>query len=100
MTPQTTDNKDRLATLKSAQNALVYELIMQALRAATASKTHLSVWTDKGGDLMVNAHDKRKMSYIRFGDDIKSSDIDGLIGIVEWLLNGAPEEDEPEAGEE
>ena len=100
MTPQTTDNKDRLATIKSAQNALVYDLIMQALRAAIASKTHLSVWADKDGDLMVNAHDNRKRSYIQFGDDIKSSDIDDLIGIVEWLLNGAPEEDEPEAGEE
>ena len=100
MTTQTTDNKDRLATIKSAQNALVYDLIMQALRAAIASKTHLSVWADKDGDLMVNAHDNRKRSYIRFSDDIKSSDIDDLIGIVEWLLNGAPEEDEPEAGEE
>lgn len=100
MTTQTMDNKDRLATIKSAQNALVYDLIMQALRAAIASKTHLSVWADKDGDLMVNAHDNRKRSYIQFSDDIKSSDIDDLIGIVEWLLNGAPEEDEPEEGEE
>lgn len=46
MTPQTTDNKDRLATIKSAQNALVYDLIMQGLRAATASKVHFSVWVE------------------------------------------------------
>ena len=100
MTTQTTDNKDRLATIKSAQNALVYDLIMQGLRAATASKVHFSVWVDKDGDLMVNTDRKRKRSYIQFSDDIKSSAIDDLIGIVDWLLNGAPEEDEPEEGEE
>ena len=101
MTTQTMDNKDRIATIKSAQNALVYDLIMQGLRAATASKTHLSVWADKDGDLMVNAHDKRKRSYVRFGDDIKNSDIDDLVDIVEWLLNGAPEEkDEEEEDDE
>ena len=100
MTPQTTDNKDRLATIKSAQNALVYDLIMQALRAATASQVHFSVWVDKDGDLMVNTDRKRKRSYIRFGDDINNSDIDALADIVEWVLNGAPEEDEPEEGEE
>lgn len=101
MTTQTTDNKDRLATIKSAQNALVYDLIMQALRAATATKTHLSVWADKDGDLMVNADNKRKRSYVRFGDDIKNEDIDALVDIVEWLLNGAPEEkDEEETDDE
>lgn len=101
MTTQTTDNKDRLATIKSAQNALVYDLIMQALRAARASKAHLSVWADKDGDLMVNADNKHKRSYVRFGDDIKNEDIDALVGIVEWLLNGAPEEkDEEEADDE
>ena len=100
MTTQTTDNKDRLATIKSAQTALVYDLIMQALRAATASKVHFSVWVDKDGDLMVNTDRKRKRSYIRFGDDINNSDIDALADIVEWVLNGAPEEDEPEEGEE
>ena len=39
MTPQTTDNKDRLATIKSAQNALVYDLIMPV------SYTHLTLPT-------------------------------------------------------
>ena len=100
MTTQTMDNKDRLAKIKSAQNALVYDLIMQALIAATASKVHFSVWVDKDGDLMVNTDRKRKRSYIRFGDDINNSDIDALADIVEWVLNGAPEEDEPEVGEE
>lgn len=101
MTTQTMDNKDRIATIKSAQNALVYDLIMQGLRAATASKTHLSVWVDKEGDLMVNTDRKRKRSYIRFGDDIKNSDIDDLADIVEWLLDGAPEEkDEEETDDE
>lgn len=101
MTTQTTDNKDRLATIKSAQNALVYDLIMQALRAARASKAHLSVWADKDGDLMVNADNKHKRSYVRFGDDIKNEDIDALVDIVEWLLNGAPEEkDEEETDDE
>lgn len=101
MTTQTTDNKDRLATIKSTQNALVYDLIMQALRAARASKAHLSVWVDKDGDLMVNTDRKRKRSYIRFGDDINNSDIDALADIVEWVLNGAPEEkDEEETDDE
>lgn len=101
MTTQTMDNKDRLATIKSAQNALVYDLIMQALRAATALKVHFSVWVDKDGDLTVNTDRKRKRSYIRFGDDIKNSDIDALADIVEWVLNGAPEEkDEEETDDE
>lgn len=101
MTTQTTDNKDRLATIKSAQNALVYDLIMQALRAATASKVHFSAWVDKDGDLMVNTDRKRKRSYVRFGDDINNSDIDALADIVEWVLNGAPEEkDEEETDDE
>lgn len=101
MTTQTTDNKDRLATIKSAQNALAYDLIMQALRAARASKAHLSVWADKDGDLMVSADGKRKRSYVRFGDDIKNEDIGALVDIVEWLLNGAPEEkDEEETDDE
>nr|DAG18897.1 MAG TPA: hypothetical protein [Caudoviricetes sp.] len=92
MTLQTHDNKGRLATIKSAQNALVYDLIMQGLRAATVSKAHFSVWVDEEGDLMVNTDRKRKRSYVRFGDDIKNSEIDDLVDIVEWLLNGAPEE--------
>lgn len=101
MTLQTHDNKDRLATIRSAQHALVYDLIMQGLRAATASKVNFSVWVDKDGDLMVNTDRKRKRSYVRFGDDIKNSDIDDLVDIVEWLLNGAPEEkDEEEEDDE
>lgn len=101
MTTQTMDNKDRLATIKSAQNALVYDIIMQGLRAATVSKVHFSVWVDKDGDLMVNTDRKRKRSYIRFGDDIKNSDINDLVDIVEWVLNGAPEEkDEEETDDE
>nr|DAG05657.1 MAG TPA: hypothetical protein [Siphoviridae sp. ct3R43] len=92
MTEQTQGNKDRLATIKSAQNALVYDLIMQGFRAATVSKAHFSVWVDAEGDLMVNTDRKRKRSYVRFGDDIQNSDIDDLVDIVEWLLNGAPEE--------
>lgn len=101
MTTQTMDNKDRLATVKSAQKALVYDLVMQALRAAKTSKAHFSVWVDKEGDLMVNTDRKRKRSYIRFGDDIKNSEIDDLVDIVEWLLDGAPEEkDEEEEDDE
>ena len=96
MTTQTMDNKDRLATVKSAQKALVYDIIMQGLRAAETSKVHFSVWVDKDGDLMVNTDRKRKRSYIRFGDDIKNSDIDDLADIVEWVLDGAPEEKDEE----
>lgn len=96
MTTQTMDNKDRLATVKSAQNALIYDIIMQGLRAARASKAHFSVWVDTEGDLMVNTDRKRQRSYIRFGDDIKNSDIDDLADIVEWVLDGAPEEKDEE----
>lgn len=98
MTTQTMDNKDRLATVKSAQNALVYDLVMQALRAARTSKVSLSVWVSKDdGGMMVSVSDKRKKPYVRFGDDdIRNSDIDALVDIVEWLLDGAPEEKDEE----
>lgn len=100
MATQTQDNKDRLTTIRSAQNALVYDIIMQGLRAARASKVHFSVWVDKEGDLMVNTDRKCNRSYIRFGDDIKNEDIDTLVDIVEWVLEGAPEEEEPEEEDE
>lgn len=97
MTTQTQDNKDRLATIKSAQNALVYDLVMQALRAARTSKVSLSVWVSKDdGGMMVSVSDKRKKSYVRFVDDIRNSDIDDLVDIVEWVLDGAPEEKDEE----
>lgn len=98
MTTQTTDNKDRLATIKSAQNALVYDLIMQGLRAARTSKANFSIWVNKDdGGMMVCTGDKRKKPYVRFGDDdIRNSDIDALVDIVEWLLDGAPEEKDEE----
>lgn len=97
MTTQTMDNKDKLATIKSAQNALVYDLVMQALRAARTSKVSLSVWVSKDdGGMMVNVSDKRKKSYVRFVDDIRNSDIDDLADIVEWVLDGAPEEKDEE----
>lgn len=97
MTTQTMDNKDRLATIKSAQNALVYDLVMQALRAARTSKVSLSVWVSKDdGGMMVSVSDKRKKSYVRFVDDIRNSDIDDLADIVEWVLDGAPEEKDEE----
>lgn len=102
MTTQTMDNKDKLATIKSAQNALVYDLVMQALRAARTSKVSLSVWVSKDdGGMMVSVSDKRKKSYVRFVDDIRNSDIDDLVDIVEWVLDGAPEEkDEEETDDE
>lgn len=102
MTTQTMDNKDRLATVKSAQNALVYDLVIQALRAARTSKANLSIWVNKDdGGMMVCAGDKRKKPYVRFGgDDISSSDIDTLVDIVEWLLDGAPEEKDEEEEED
>lgn len=97
MTTQTMDNKDRLATVKSAQNALVYDLIMQGLRAARTSKANFSIWVNKDdGGMMVCTGDKRKKPYVRFGDDIRNSDIDALVDIVEWLLDGAPEEKDEE----
>ena len=49
---------------------------------------------------MVNTDRKCNGSYIRFGDDIKNEDIDTLVGIVEWVLDGAPEEEEPEEEDE
>lgn len=101
MTPQTQDNKDRLATVKSAQKALVYDLVMQALRAARTSKANFSIWVSKDdGGMMVCAGDKRKKPCVRFGDDIRNSDIDALVDIVEWLLDGAPEEKDEEKDEE
>lgn len=101
MTLQTMDNKDRLATIKSAQNALVYDIIMQGLRAARDAGSPLSVWVDKNGGLMVSAGDKLVRGFARFGDNISNSEISCLIGIVEWLQNGAPEEkDEPKEEEE
>lgn len=100
MTTPTMENKDRLTTIRSAQNALVYDLIMQGLRAAKTSKAHFSVWVDKEGTLMVNTDRKHKRSYIRFDDDIKNSDIDTLVDIVEWLLDGAPEEEDKEEEED
>ena len=92
MTEQTQGNKEWLARIKNDQGILVSSLIMQALNAARAINASLSIWSDKGGGLMVSAGDKRKRSYVRFGDDIKNSEIDDLVDIVEWLLNGAPEE--------
>lgn len=90
------DNKDKLATIKSAQSALVDDLIMQALRAARAINTRFSIWVGKDGDMMISASDKKKCGYVRFGGDIKNEDINDLMGIVEWLLNGAPEEKDEE----
>lgn len=102
MTQQIQDSKEQFAKIKSDQGILVNSLIMQALNAARAINAHFSIWADKDGDLMVSAADKRKGGYIRFsGSDIKNEDIDDLIGIVEWLLNGAPEEkDEEETDDE
>lgn len=102
MTQQIQDSKEQFAKIKSDQGILVNSLIMQALNAARAINARLSIWADKDGDLMVSAADKRKGGYIRLsGSDIKNEDIDDLIGIVEWLLNGAPEEkDEEETDDE
>lgn len=94
---QIQDNKERLARIKDDQNILVNSLIMQALNAARATNARLSIWADKDGDLMVSAGDKKKNGYVRFGGgDIKNADINDLMDIVEWLLNGAPEEKDEE----
>ena len=94
---QIQDNKERLARIKDDQSILVNSLIMQALNAARAINARLSIWADKDGDLMVNAGDKKKRGYVRFGGgDIKNADINDLMDIVEWLLNGAPEEKDEE----
>lgn len=98
---QIQDNKERLARIKDDQNILVNSLIMQALNAARTAGSPLSVWVDKNGGLMVSAGDKLVRGFARFGDNISNSEISCLIGIVEWLLDGAPEEkDESEEKDE
>lgn len=97
MTTQTQGNKDWFARIKNDQSILIDSLIVQALHAARTAGSPLSVWVDKNGGLMVSAGDKLVRGFARFGDNISNSEISCLIGIVEWLLDGAPEEkDEPE----
>lgn len=96
MTEQVQNNKEWFEKLKNWQKELVHSLIGQGIRAAIAAKSPLSVWVDKDGGLMVSAGDKRKRGYARFGDTISNSEISDLMEIVEWLLNGAPEEESEE----
>lgn len=101
MATQIHDNKGWFARVKNDQSILIDSLIVQALHAARAAGSPLSVWVDKNGGLMVSAGDKLVRGFARFGDNISNSEISCLIGIVEWLQNGAPEEkDEPEEKEE
>lgn len=93
MTEQTQGNKEWLARIKNDQGVLVNSLIMQALNAARAINASLSIWSDKGG-LRVTIEGARQQ-YMSFTDEDKS-DIGALIDGIEWLLNGAPKEDEPE----
>lgn len=90
MTEQTKENKNRLEKLEHGQEELVYSLINQAIRAAKAAGVHAVVWVDTDG-LTFNITGK---SYLHFNGE--TQDIAELIDIIEWLLNGAPKEDEPE----
>ncbi len=90
MTEQTRNNKAWLERLEHGQEELVYSLIGQAVRAAKAAGVHAIVWVDEGG-LTFNITGK---GYLHFNGE--TQDIAELIDIVEWLLNGAPKEDEPE----
>lgn len=90
MTEQTKENKNRLEKLERGQEELVYSLIGQAIRAAKAADVHAVVWVDTGG-LTFNITGK---GYLHFNDE--TQDVAELIDIIEWLLNGAPKEDEPE----
>lgn len=93
MTEQTQKNKDQLGRIQTAQDELVDNLIVQALHAAKTAGGYASVWRDKGG-LRVTIEGARQQ-YMSFTDEDKS-DIVALIDGIEWLLNGAPKEDEPE----
>ena len=44
MTPQTQDNKDRLEKIRAEQDALLFDLIGQGLRAACNAGTTVTVW--------------------------------------------------------
>ena len=44
MTPQTQDNKDRLEKIRAEQDALLFDLIGQGLRAACKAGTNVTVW--------------------------------------------------------
>ena len=93
MTEQTQKNKDKLERIQTAQDELVDNLIVQALHAAKTVGGYASVWRDKGG-LRVTIEGARRQ-YMSFTDEDKA-DIGTLIDGIEWLLNGAPKEDEPE----
>lgn len=93
MTEQTQKNKDQLGRIQTAQNELVDNLIVQALHAAKTAGGYASVWMD-GGELRITIRGARQQ-YMSFTDEDKS-DIGALIDGIEWLLNGAPKEDEPE----
>ncbi len=97
MTTQTVSNTEKLATIKNAQDALIYDLITQMLRAAKAAGVYASVWNDDENKLRVTVHGARRQ-YITFTDEDKS-DISALIATVEWLLNGAPKVETPEDDE-
>ena len=93
MTEQTQKNKDKLGRIQTAQNELVDNLIVQALHAAKTAGLSANVWMD-GGELRITIRGARQQ-YMIFTDEDKS-DIGALIDGIEWLLNGAPKEDEPE----
>lgn len=98
MTSQTVNNTEKLATIKGAQDALIYDLITQMLRAAKAAGVYASAWNDDENKLRVTVHGAHRQ-YITFTDEDKS-DIGALIDDVEWLLNGAPKVEPPEDEED
>ena len=101
MTTQTVNNTEKLATIKNAQDALVYDLITQALRAAKTAGAYVGVWNDNSdgeNELRVTVRGARRQ-YMTFTDKDKS-DIGALIDAVEWLLNGAPKEKDEEEEED
>lgn len=97
MTEQTRNNKDQLGRIQAAQDALVDNLIVQALHAAKTAGLSANVWMECG-ELRITIRGARQQ-YMIFTDKDKS-DIGGLVDAVEWLLSQPPKKDESEESEE
>ena len=94
MTPQTQDNKDRLEKIRAEQDALLFDLIGQGLRAACKAGTNVTVWAGKDG-LTFQADDGAYLRPSRYPEDL-----DVLIDTLEKLFVQAERKPAPEEKDE
>lgn len=94
MTPQTQDNKDRLEKIRAEQDALLFDLIGQGLRAACKAGTNVTVWAGKD-ELTFQTDDGAYLRPSRYPEDL-----DALIDALEELFVQAERKPAPEEKDE